>query len=843
MSVNCAPNDPAEVSASHITLGQDWRLWRTVCLRSAGFPLEPLRQFRLNEALEALAEVDSWAQAREIARLNALKICQQHAKRPGGNRSTWRRLERKLIASASIASDASAALDDALFDELLAKYRQNCDAHAAALKSYRDAYLRDEACLDQSLSELCTSPRFMEALVWQNPELVARNRLLTPRSEPRAPSRQRALNRVLQHYWFRYRTKNESIGFFGPIGWANINEDIAQLLIEPAAQLIEAREVHFEYWAIDALAQALNKTPGLHAWLKPKLVPRVRIDSDGFFNGRGERVNLSWLQREVLLRCDGHLSALKIAEAVAALPLASSNTFAAVGPALSQLAKARTINWRLSTPVSRNSETALRTNLQEIGERDLRNELLAKLDGLVAGLDKLQRLPTENGVRDPARLSADYDALANEFQRLTSLSPKRNAGLTYGGRGLVYEDCRRGVKVEIGSDALQALEQPLSLLLTSARWYTYAVAKQFEATVTHSIVDTMRNSQITHAPLVVYIQMLLDEAPAVIAAVTSELENKWSDLLNLDLGQDQMRFRSADLSARMTELFAAPHAGWPSARFHSPDLMLRRLPAGDEWVLGELHAAANTIAQDLFLAMHPDPDALLQQFTLDKAAAEFSLVPQASFQWGHRVAGGVVDGREDIAVEFGPSPSVADGRNVIAIGSLRLVSLGERLVIEHIDTGNRYPLASLFRTIFRLDALNGFKPIRRAAHVPRISIDSLVIHRESWRIRASSIPFLDIHDPADRFAAMHRWRVSLGLPQQIFCQLPGEKKPIYVDFRSPPTLDIARALFIKERSNNTYISISEMLPVEDEACLHDAEGRYYTSEFRFAALDPIAYPH
>ena len=69
-----------------------------------------------------------------------------------------------------------------------------------------------------------------------------------------------------------------------------------------------------------------------------------------------------------------------------------------------------------------------------------------------------------------------YDALQEleaTFTRLTGLDAVRNQGRTYAARTLVYEDCRRDVKMEIGPGLMNVLGPPLELILASSRWFAY----------------------------------------------------------------------------------------------------------------------------------------------------------------------------------------------------------------------------------------------------------------------------------------------------------------------------------------------------------------------------------
>src|SRR5262249_61798819 len=98
----------------------------------------------------------------------------------------------------------------------------------------------------------------------------------------------------------------------------------------------------------------------------------------------------------------------------------------------------------------------------------------------------------------------------------------------------------------------------------------------------------------------------------------------------------RVRFDCAAIAERMRPIFSAPAPGWPSARYHSPDLMI----AADsidainadrfDVVLGELHAAVNTIGMRIRVAHHPEPALLVQAVDRDFDAPRIvPVVPKA----------------------------------------------------------------------------------------------------------------------------------------------------------------------------------------------------------------------
>lgn len=108
--------------------------------------------------------------------------------------------------------------------------------------------------------------RFQEAVAWQNPAALQNAVLNVAAGAPARPSRHRGREEIVASYWQRYSAKNDTIGFFGPLAWGRLSADGPPLGVRAGA-LVARRDVHFEGWAIQALAAALD--PGIEVPLGP----------------------------------------------------------------------------------------------------------------------------------------------------------------------------------------------------------------------------------------------------------------------------------------------------------------------------------------------------------------------------------------------------------------------------------------------------------------------------------------------------------------------------------------------------------------------------------------------
>jgi hypothetical protein len=99
---------------------------------------------------------------------------------------------------------------------------------------------------------------FRSAVAWQNRTVLETGIAPFLRWEPRRGGRAsmvRQREELVAHYWQRFCVKNDTIGFFGPVGWGSWDDEIKGVTIDPGHGLTQASEVYFSTWAIDALVE------------------------------------------------------------------------------------------------------------------------------------------------------------------------------------------------------------------------------------------------------------------------------------------------------------------------------------------------------------------------------------------------------------------------------------------------------------------------------------------------------------------------------------------------------------------------------------------------------------
>ncbi|WP_329571329.1 lantibiotic dehydratase [Kitasatospora sp. NBC_01266] len=120
-------------------------------------------------------------------------------------------------------------------------------------------------------------------------------------------------------------------------------------------------------------------------------------------------------------------------------------------------------------------------------------------------------------------------------------------------------------------------------------------------------------------------------------------------------------------------------------------------------------------------------------------------------------------------------------------------------------------------------------------HLPRIRSGRAVLMRELWRIPArrwhgaASAP-----DPALEYVTAQALRAEYQLPRHVFARVPGQPKPIYVDWDAPL---LVRQLFRLARQVTEPVTVTEMLPAPGQEWLREA-GEGYVGELRCAVFGP-----
>ncbi|GAA0743673.1 lantibiotic dehydratase [Dactylosporangium roseum] len=701
-------------------------------------------------------------------------------------------------------------------------------AHAAALSSLRRA---------------CGREAFLEALAWQNPPVAAAARagVLT------RGKRQRYASRTLAAYLARYAAKNDTVGFYGPCGWGAWNAAGTEVGFVTAPD--PGASAFLELWAVRAVAEMLIQRHRLWPWVPPRVAPSAALDDGGAYVFDGSRIRLDALPAAVLAACDG----VRDVDGVAAR--CTEHAPAAVRREIRRMQALGLLTRGFRLSQTRHPERQLRGQLERIADPPARAAALADLDRLIAAVQGVSAACGNAGL-----VLESLDRLDAVFQELTGAPAQRAAGSYYAGRRVAYQDCVDPHRLRLSDTLLDRVAPALELLLTSARWFSVRVAARY---LDHAreVMSADGPDRAGGYPLARLLDRMADSfwggQPSLwggharpVDSAVAELRSRWTAILRPAPGANRLEVTAGEIRSRVLREFAAAAPGWPSARWHSPDLMIaassaRDLSAGRFLaIFGELHPTTNSTDQLLFAAAHERPADLRAGIDADVPDRVVPLYPFASGRVNSRTAPPPAYRSPrhtylGIGAEPPYSPSQA---RVVPIGALRVHCASGQLTVRSLVDDFEADLVEVLDDYLSTAACGRFELLEPAPHQPRVVIDGVVVNRESWRV-----PSGEIRPAGDRlvqvYDAVQALRERHELPRLTYCRIPGEVKPLHVDLDNPILVDVLWAKLRRGRArvSDGELVFTEMLPGPDQLWLRDGQSRGYTSEVRLVCVDGQRY--
>ena len=734
----------------------------------------------------------------------------------------------------------------AICDEPLARSADLADADPTGRLAYDQVYADAAGRLSRAIADIYAGVRFQEAITWQNPGLAQflHDHDAGPGAARRSKQRQREL--VIASYLQRYCLKNDTIGFFGPVGWASADSGTAGLVVRPGEQLIARRTTYFEVWAIDKVAAAIARQGRALGWLRPRRTRSVYLAGNVLHRSHRKPVTLTDAEVGILLACDGSRTISQV--------LDSAGTPDARG-LLTRLAELGALRLDLEGPADAWPERLLRDKLELIADPAARAAALAPVDQMIKARDAVA---TTDG--DPAGLARALAGLAETFEHVTGSPATRRAGANYACRTLVYQDAVRDVRVELGQAVTGTLATPLGLVLDSARWLVNDITDRYRVYFAE-LLD--RESALTGGP--VPLQRLLTKASPYLythgsegvgelAPSVAELQRRWAHVLGPPQSPSRHQVSADAISARAAECFPGRPVAWTGARQHSPDIMIAAAsPAEVErgnflLILGEIHMATNTLDGRLWVEQHPDPAKLIAAERADRGPRR--IVPirakdhpdmNSRLSPPSAVLGpGQLYWSSAITDSFDPPES----DTVLPGAAMTVTRCGEDLVVQIAPSGTELDFFEVIGDEMVGVVVNAFQPVAPAAHRPRITIDRFVLSREQWTFQVTDSSWAFAKDEQERYRLARRWRADHQLPERVFYRVPVELKPTAADFRSIVLVNLlAKNIRQTHAAGHTQFTVTEMLPDLDQLWLTDREGRRYSSELRIIAYDSMTGDH
>lgn len=844
---------PCSALADHLIglAGSQWALWRWVCVRGTGFPAQDV--LKLQASSKLLRAADDLLEAErsvEIARnlaieqvnssLDDLRRNGQWEDKPRRTAmlKTREKLRNRAVPKPSPDLPKLSALED------LSAW---LDKRETARSLFGQEFQAFSGEMSSVIRELAGAPRLREAVTWQNRSAVgsALDWLVNKSiCDGQRPSRQRQNEELAASYLQRYCMKNDTIGFFGPVGWARWASEGEPLVVKPGPELLASRKVYLETWPIEALAAVIARNKSVYPSLVPLVMPYVRLEGLKLHHPIYGSMAITPGHAAILETCDGVLTAKQVAHKILRRPASPFRNELDLYQTLAGLAAKRVIFWGFNIPPGPHPEVNLRHALQRIDDEGLRQRYL----GMLADLERA-RQRVEEAAGDAGRLNHEFENLESIFTGLTDTAATRAHGQTYGGRTVVYEDCRRDVEVNLGPEILHSLTAPISLLLSSARWLTSELTRNYRQIFTEIYAQLTRRtgSKTIDAGLFWTEAMphLVGEKSPVITALEHEFRRKWERILNSSPQARRVEYSSQELEDVVRKEFPSRDAGWTGGRYHCPDVMIaaaspEAVQRGDYvLVLGEMHLGGNTLGASLFVNQHPTPEELIRAVEQDLGPRVIGVPPRRDQTLLGRTSQVLIT-PSDIFLEYALDSFATDRSRAVPVSAFVIEIADGELMARTRDGRFKVSAIDLVGGRFSDMVMNSFHLLSPQAHLPRISIDRLVIKRESWRFAPSQVEFAHEEDAATRFLRARSWANNHGIPRFVFCKVTVERKPSYLDFESPISVDIFSRMVRKTldaKDPEAAVDITEMFPGADQLWLADRDGNRYTSELRMVAID------
>ena len=689
--------------------------------------------------------------------------------------------------------------------------------------------------------DLAASEPIRMALLWQNPRIVE---LCVDwlRSGPDAAKhrnqRYRKSEYAVVKYLQRYYARNESVGFFGPVVWGTVESLPGRIVVEPGPTLTTRQIVYFEDWAIHVIGEALAGDPEIAAQLPPARAQGVVRMGRALTRPDGGLLPLTPAQDAVVRLVDGARTGRDIA-AELGMPVEH------VEDILSGLVKEGLLTRTFDVPTDMYPERSFAAALDALTPGPARDRARAVLDQIEAARAKVAQ------ARTSAELSAAFTAFDRNFSAVTGHDATRSGDQAAFGRRPLVAQTGRNVRVALGTRLVDDLAGPLSLILTSARWLARRAGEEFENAALAVYEQLAPLFGASAVPLNALCAKLLPVPPDApwLTELSAELARRWVAILRPDFDAPVVVRTTAELREEVNHHFAGPAPGFHAGRHHSPDLMIaadgpESIEAGDfQLVLGEVHIAMVTADQQSFVDFAPDPDLVTRCIGLELLDDQPRFVPLFGRQGPMPTSGWDypppnVDMPAYTYLFFGER--VGERRRqagrVVPATAIKVTNSTEGLVAEMPD-GCQHPLLHVLGEYLAYTIVDRFRIMPPRQHTPRITIDRLVVMRETWRIPYGELEPLTKLGEREAYFRLREVVAGYGMPQHMYWRVRPESKPVYLDLHSPLLAAVLLRDLHRAAGRCREVIFTEMYPGPGQLWLLDIDGQRYTSELRLTIAD------
>jgi hypothetical protein len=659
----------------------------------------------------------------------------------------------------------------------------------------------------EHLRSVYASARLQEAVVWQNPQLASN--FLYPWLDgaqlPPDRSNARRVERKLLAYLQRYCAKNETIGFFGPVGWGKLKDDLEAPADHQGPWLVD-RKVYIEPWLISKLCETWAEETDAPP---PALVlsPRLRLANGLLLEGESRSRRSDG--RVAVAARQGKLLAL-LAEGS---PIPAEESWR---QATESCLQRHWLSTAVPVPVVVTPEVWARSlSLGPQGQRQL--HAVTDHKAALAGADG-----------QPRRLLEKSREFLQQVESWTSSQATRFAGQTYSGRLPYYQDCQRR-DLDLPAAYVSAVREPLALVLDSARWFVSRAASRLRSCLDQIGSDLLaRRGEGCSATPFWDRGLRLFSPPEILdlKGLAAEVAAKWAAVLGpLDSSKIQ-HFSCQELAPRVRAAFDCEPVEAPRGCFHSIDLFFTSRTGA---VLGEIHPGLFPFHDISTNFQHSHPQEISAWYSARAATPDIWPACHLAFS---RLA---QDGRAApdafhllVAPQWG---SWRPPHQQLRLGDLSLHRDGQGEVEIRHPSGIRMTPLDLLQEELLANLNILFKPFDWGpSRRPRLLFDHLTVARRRWSWTVSGLELSRGRE--QRYDRLNTLAQSEGMPEELFASFPQEVKPVLWQRRSILSCDLFWSLLEK----GGEVRLEEMWPQRQDAWIANPDGPG-TGEFRFVAFD------
>ncbi|HEX5496751.1 MAG TPA: hypothetical protein VFX70_19490 [Mycobacteriales bacterium] len=686
-----------------------------------------------------------------------------------------------------------------------------------------DTFQRQMERIRRTVVELLDQPLAVEALFLSNPEAVRRLDSLAGADLARPNVRTRQRLRLAWSYLQRFCAKNETVSFFGPLAWGQVNpaaeHALAGTVPDPELGWLRRRRVSFEHWVIDELCARIGEAG-------PDVLP-LRLNHACDLDGTTLSFPL------------GRRTALPVpaADLVRAIGDGTVEERGEPAPAaVRRLVSAGVLHRELTVAPGTGEPL-----------RDLRAALPERSPAGTGGFDPVALLSTLEGLRTGFEAGDYRQRRAVQATLLSTLSEagidtRRPTGTFYAGRSPVYEDCERNFRFEIGGPLVGALETGLQPLLRLYRLVAECAAsllhRHYAAVLTGlgpaggGTADFVSFLNAARSPATIQVRR------RIIRDLGETLRSSWAaicpdpDVDEVDLDEDRLALIAATLRASYPD--HGRFSGTLGVGVVSPDVMIAAphpaaVRAGElRVVLGEVHPCVLTALQPVALPFLGDRDEALRRADALLEPGRVLLATTSRAYHRSQIAWPVTPNLYEVELPGATSRCPRErripagrGRVEVRQGMVHFVDRATRRAEDMVTLLS----SDLHQVMFALarDVLGG-ELCQRLTH------RDVLVKRRSWPLAPADIPAAA--RPAEvyeDYRSLRTWARARGLPRRGFVTTDTEAKPVFLDWDNPLAVDS----FARMARQAARIRLTEMVPGPDDLWFTDAGG-VHTAELRMS---------